>query len=87
MRQPEELDIARSIREIEAVKCGLLSGVSEVFELMQDTGTGREALGEALAGIMFTTMELAQKVGVTVDDLDRRVTRRLRARKLGTNAI
>lgn len=87
MREPEEFDIARNIREIEALKTGLLAGVSEVFQLMQDGGAGREALGESLAGIMFTTLELAGRVGVTTEDLDRRVTRRLRAKRLGTGAI
>jgi hypothetical protein len=83
MRDPEEFDIARNIREIESLKAGLLAGVSEVYQLMQDAGPGREALGEALAGIMFSTLELAGRVGVSVEDLDRRVTRRMRAKRLG----
>ncbi len=83
MREPEEFDIARSIREIETLKTGLLAGVSEVYQLMQDKETGREALGEALAGVMYSAVELAGRVGVSVDDLDRRVTRRMRARRLG----
>ena len=84
MREPEEFDIARNIREIEALKTGLLAGVTEVYQLMQEGGSGREALGEALAGVMFNTLELAGRVGVTMDDLDRRVTRRIRAKRLGT---
>lgn len=87
MREPEEFDIARNIREIEALKTGLLSGVAEVYQLMQDGGAGREALGEALAGLMFHTMELAGRVGVTVDDLDRRVTRKIRAKRLSTGSV
>jgi hypothetical protein len=86
MRDPEEFDIARNIREIEALKAGLLAGTSEVYQLMQDAGSGREALGEALAGIMFSAMELAGRVGVTMDDLDRRVTRRMRAKRFGAGA-
>lgn len=87
MREPEEFDIARNIREIESLKTGLLSGVSEVYQLMQQGGTGREALGEALAGIMFSTVELANRVGVTVEDLDRRVTRRMKVKRMGTTTV
>lgn len=87
MRESEDFDIARNIRDMEAMKCSLLAGVSEVFQLMQDSGAAREAMGEALAGIMFTSMELAGRLGVTVDDLDRRVTRRIRAKRLGTGAV
>lgn len=87
MRESEDFDIARNIREMEALKCSLLAEVSEVFQLMQDGGAGREAMGEALAGIMFTSMELAGRVGVTVEDLDRRVTRRIRAKRLSTGAV
>lgn len=87
MREPEEFDIARNIKEIEALKTTLLAGVAEVYQLMLDGGTGREALGEALAGIMFNTMELSGRVGVTVDDLDRRVTRRMRAKRLSTSTV
>jgi hypothetical protein len=83
MRDPEEFDIARNIREIEALKAGLLAGVSEVYQLMQDAGSGHEALGEALAGIVYASMELAGRVGVSIDDLDRRVTRRMRAQRMG----
>jgi hypothetical protein len=86
MKDPEEFDIARNIREIEALKAGLLAGVSEVYGLMQDAGSGREAMGEALAGIVFNAMELAGRVGVTVEDLDRRVTRRMREKRLGAGA-
>ncbi len=86
MRKPEEFDVARNIKEIETLKTGLLSGVAEVYQLMQDGAAGREALGEALAGLMFNTLELASRVGVTVDDLDRRVTRRIRAKRLGTGS-
>lgn len=82
MRDPEEFDIARNIREIEALKAGLLAGVSEVYQLLQDAGSGQDALGEALAGVMFSTLELAGRVGVTVEDLDRRVTRRMRAKRM-----
>jgi hypothetical protein len=87
MREPDEFDIARNIREIESLKTGLLSGVSEVYQLMQQGGTGREALGEALAGIMFSTVELANRVGVTVEDLDRRVTRRMKVKRMETTTI
>lgn len=86
MKDPEEFDIARNIREIEALKAGLLAGVSEVYQLMQDAGPGREAMGEALAGVVFNAMELAGRVGVTVEDLDRRVTRRMRAKRLDAGA-
>jgi hypothetical protein len=85
MGEAEEFDIARNIREIEALKIGILAGVSEMYQLMQDGGAGREALGEALAGIMFSAMELAGRVGVTMEDLDRRVTRRIRAKRLGAD--
>jgi len=87
MREPEEFDIARNIKEIEALKSGLLSSVAEVYQLMLDGAAGREALGEALAGLMFNTMELAGRVGVTMDDLDRRVTRKIRAKRLGAGAV
>ena len=87
MREPDEFDIARNIREIESLKTGLLSGVSEVYQLMQQGGIGREALGEALAGIMFSAVELAGRVGVTVEDLDRRVTRRMKTKRMGTSSI
>lgn len=87
MMEPEEFDIARNIREIEALKTGLLSGVTEVFQLMQDGGPGREALGEALAGVMFTSLELAGRMGVTTEDLDRRVTRMMRTKRLNAGAV
>ena len=87
MMEPEEFDIARNIREIEALKTGLLSGVTEVFQLMQDGGSGREALGEALAGIMFTSLELAGRMGVSTEDLDRRVTRMMRTKRLNAGAV
>jgi hypothetical protein len=87
MNEPEEFDIARNIREIEALKTGLLAGVTEVFQLMQDGGTGREAMGEALAGVMFTSLELAGRVGVTTEDLDRRVTRMMRTKRLNAGAV
>jgi hypothetical protein len=86
MREPEEFDIARNIREIEALKVGLLAGVSEVYQLMQNGGEGREALGEALAGVMFSTLELAGRVGVSMEDLDKRVTRRMREKRLHSGA-
>ena len=87
MKVPEEFDIARNIREIEALKAGLLAGVSEVYQLMQDNCTGREALGEALAGIMYSAVELAGRVGVTMEDLDRKVTRRMRAKRLKAETV
>jgi hypothetical protein len=83
MREPEEIDIARNIREIEALKASLLAGVSEVYQLMQDAGSAHDALGEALASVMFNAMELAGRVGVSIEDLDKRVTRRVRAKRLG----
>lgn len=83
MKEPVEYDITRNIREIETLKTGLLTGVSEIYQLMQENDTGREALGEALAGVMVSAVELAGRVGVSVDDLDRRVTRRMRAKRLG----
>lgn len=87
MKEPDDFDIARNIRDIEALKTGLLSGVAGVFELMADTGAGREALGEALAGVVFNAMELAGRVGVPVDDLDRLVTRRIRNKRIANDAV
>ena len=87
MKVPEEFDFAKNIREIEALKAGLLAGVSEVYQLMQDNGTGREALGEALAGVMYSAVELASRVGVTMEDLDRKVTRRMRAKRLKAETV
>ena len=57
MREPEDFDIARNIRDIEALKTGLLAGVTEVYQLMQDGGAGREALGEALARVLAEFIE------------------------------
>lgn len=82
MMEPEEFDIAKNIREIEMLKAGLLSAVSDVFRLMLDGGSGREAMGEALAGVMVTSLDLAGRMGVTTEDLDRRVTRMLRAKRM-----
>ncbi len=87
MREPDEFDIARNIRELELLKTGLLSGVSEVYQLMQQGNTGREALGEALAGIMVCSVELAARVGVPVEDLDRRVTRRMKGHRMGAASL
>lgn len=84
IREPDEFDIARNIRELETLKTALLSGVTEVYQLMGQGGNARDALGEALASIMFCTVELANRVGVPTEDLDRRVTRRMKGRRLGT---
>lgn len=87
IREPDEFDIARNIRELETLKTALLSGVAEVYQLMGQGGNGRDALGEALAGVMYSTMELATRVGVPTEDLDRRITRRMKGRRMGTASL
>jgi NTP pyrophosphatase (non-canonical NTP hydrolase) len=76
-RQAAEFDFARSIRDIESLKVGMLTAVSEVYELMQDGYAGGEALGEALAGVVSSAVFLGEKLGISFDEMDRRVARKM----------
>jgi hypothetical protein len=79
-RNTSELDIASNIRQIEMLKCDLLCGVSQLYQLMQEGSCGTDALGEAIAGIMFEALQLSDTLGVPLEALDKKVTRMLRAK-------
>lgn len=79
MIRNEHFDFARNIREIEELKVGLLQAVSQVHEMMLDVPGGGEGLGEALSALISQARQLGGRVGLTQEDLERRVQARMRA--------
>ena len=75
--QDSSFDFVKHIREIEEFKVGMLTAVSEVYELMQASSAAEDALGEALCGVVCSAMNLAQCLGISQEHLQRRIEQKL----------
>ncbi|MBS4534413.1 MazG-like family protein [Clostridium sp. D2Q-14] len=69
-----DIDITKNIRVIEWLKSELLTTVSSLFTLLyKGLKEGQEAILEVLANIIFVTYLLAKRLGISFDEIDKKV--------------
>lgn len=75
----DNVDISRSIKIIEFLKCELLNSVSAVFEaLFKGTKEGQQMIIEGLANIILVTYSLARRLGIEYSSIDKKVKEKAR---------
>ena len=76
-----DIDITKNIKTMELYKNSLLKNVAALFESLSDTSTSQERC-DILADILMLDYLLAEKLGISYNNLDTRVINKLRASML-----
>ncbi len=73
----DDFSVARNARAVEWLKAEMAAGVGNAFR--QLIGGKRESVAESLADTIMASYLLGTRVGVSPEDLDARINRRLAA--------
>lgn len=73
------IDITKNIRVIEWLKSELLTTVSSLFSLLvKGVKDGQEAILDVLANIILVTYLLGKRLGLSFEDIDSKVQRKVK---------
>ncbi len=80
----DEMDIAGSIKLIEGLKSQLLTSVADLHENLLGNGEEASQRGDILANLAILTYILANRLGITNQNLDAKINAKLKIGILDT---
>lgn len=80
-----DFDITKSIKLIENLKCGLLSGTSDLFKSLAEGKHNTAEREKALADIVTCAYLLSGRLNISPKNLDEKITEKLRLKVLDSN--